>query len=298
MSHRIDIKVGYSCNNHCIFCVQGDKRSRIGDKSHKEVLSILEKRRRDNNEVVFTGGEVTIRDDFFVLLRRAAKLRYDVIQVQSNGRMFAYEEFCEKAVKAGANSFALALHGSTKKVHDLLTRVPGSFDQTVRGIGNLKKLKQKVLLNTVVTKANYKDLPRIAELLVSMSVDQFQFAFVHICDTLAGNRGLVKEIVARKSMVEKYVKKGLQTGIDSNIPVMAEALPYCFMKGYEQYISDRFIPPTSIEETFFTENYEKARKEEDKIKGPRCAACASNDVCEGPWKEYPAIFGWEEFKPV
>jgi hypothetical protein len=79
---------------------------------------------------------------------------------------------------------------------------------------------------------------------------------------------------------------------------MAEALPYCFMKGYEQYISDPFIPPTSIEENVFIPNFSKTRQEEGKIKGPRCIACARYNVCEGPWKEYPEIFGWEEFKPI
>ena len=35
MSKRVDVKVGFSCNNYCKFCVQGDKRDRFEDKSTK-----------------------------------------------------------------------------------------------------------------------------------------------------------------------------------------------------------------------------------------------------------------------
>jgi hypothetical protein len=46
------------------------------------------------------------------------------------------------------------------------------------------------------------------------------------------------------------------------------------------------------------EDYKKMRVDDDKAKGPDCAGCIYNDVCEGPWKEYPAAFGWDEFRPV
>jgi MoaA/NifB/PqqE/SkfB family radical SAM enzyme len=298
MGHRIDIKVGYQCNNHCQFCVQGDKRYRRGDKTGAELAGILKKRRKDSDQVVFTGGEVTIRKDFFELVGVARDLGYANIQIQSNGRMFAYEDFCKKAVRAGANDFGLALHGSEKGIHDRLTLAPGSFNETVRGIKNLKKLGQKVILNTVINKINYKDLPDIARLLVSLGVDQFQFAFIHICKLIMEDPVMIRKIVPRKSQVKDFVKKGLQIGIDNHRVVMVEALPYCFMNGYEECISDRYIPPTSLEEDFFISDFDKVRREEGKIKGPRCPQCKHYVECEGPWKEYPHLFGWDEFKPI
>jgi len=299
MSHRIDIKVGYSCNNHCLFCVQGDKRTRFKSKSCEEVRHILEKRRPQNDEVVFTGGEPTIRKDFLTLARIAKGLRYSMIQAQSNGRMFAYREFCEDAVASGVNNFALALHGSTAEIHDRLTCAPGSFEQTVQGIRNLKKLRQKVLTNTVITTGNYKDLPRIARFLISLGVNQIQFAFIHMSHVLAANHDLARTIVARKSAVKEYVKQGLQIGIDSNIPAMVEAIPYCFLDGYEQCISDRFFTPTSVEDNVsYIENFDEYRRQQGKAKGPQCVACCHYKVCEGPWKSYPELYGWQEFKPV
>jgi MoaA/NifB/PqqE/SkfB family radical SAM enzyme len=37
-----------------------------------------------------------------------------------------------------------------------------------------------VIINSVVTKDNYKEIPELAALLIKLKVTQFQFAFVHI----------------------------------------------------------------------------------------------------------------------
>ncbi len=298
MSHRLDIKVGYSCNNHCRFCVQGNKRSRLKDRTTAEIMEILQKRRPDNDGVIFTGGEATIRNDFFTLISYAKQLQYAMIQVQSNGRMFAYEEFCRRAIDAGVNSFALALHGSKASIHDGLTNAPGSYDQVVRGMRNLKKLKRKVVTNTVINSGNYKDLPQTARLLVSLGVSHFQFAFMHMSEVLKKDSALARQVVPRKSAVSRYVKQGLQIGIDNDTGVSVEAMPFCLMQGYEKYISEPYLTPTSVEDETFIENFEKARKEIGKIKGPRCFMCVYCHICEGPWRGYPELYGWSEFKPV
>ena len=93
---RIDIKTGFDCNNRCRFCVQGNKRDTFGSRATGEVKALLEEALKDADSIVFTGGEVTIRPDFFELLAHARALGYKTIQIQSNGRMFASREFCEK----------------------------------------------------------------------------------------------------------------------------------------------------------------------------------------------------------
>ena len=37
---------------------------------------------------------------------------------------------------------------------------------------------------------------------------------------------------------------------------------------------------------------------EGKAHGEPCARCAERPRCEGPWREYPARFGWDEFVPI
>ena len=80
---------------------------------------------------------------------------------------------------------------------------------------------------------------------------------------------------------------------------MAEALTPCTMEGYEQYLSEGFIPPTEIRDFgSVVPDFAKVRKNEGKAKFPQCRLCKYDDVCEGQWKEYPEKFGSEEFVPV
>lgn len=297
----VDIKVGSRCNNKCLFCIQDDKRNKYPDRVSKEILDFLEKGRNEGRKkVVFTGGEPTFRPKLLSeWVRRAKKIGYSIIQVQTNGRIFSYVDYCKEIISAGANEFGLALHGSSAAIHDRLTQVPGSFDQTTRGIKNLKSLNQRVLTNSVVNKINYKDLPSLAKLLVSFHVGQFQLAFMHINRTIADNEELVARVVPRISAAMPYIKKALDIGIRTGVNCMTEAIPYCCMTGYEGLIAEKIIPPAHVfDADIELEEYEKYRKNQGKIKGPKCDVCRYQKICEGPWREYPEIFGWKEFRPV
>lgn len=294
---RVDIKVGFTCNNHCKFCVQGNKRNLFPNKNTEEVKYILRDCYFEGIEgVVFTGGEPTIRKDIIELVEYASSLKFKVIQIQTNGRIFSYTDFCKMIVDAGATEYSPAIHGHNEKIHDFLTSTIGSFKQTIKGIENLKKLGQVVITNTVITSCNYRYLPDIARLLVNLGVDQFQFAFVHIVGTAAINADW---IVPRKREIMFYVKKGLDIGIKASIRVMTEAIPYCFMHGYEDYVAEKSIPHTKVYDfDLIVEDFTKSRMKEGKRKMQRCSSCRYNRICEGPWKEYVELFGWDEFIPI
>ncbi|RJO71950.1 MAG: radical SAM protein [Myxococcales bacterium] len=292
---RIDIKIGFDCNNKCFFCVQGDKRYHYPNKTTEEVKKILGDARRETDSIVFTGGEVTIRPDFPELVRHAASLGFARVQVQTNGRAFASKKYCETIVRAGANEFSPAIHGPRPEIHDYLVNAAGAFKQTVMGIRNLKEMGQIVIMNSVITRPNYRHLPETARLFVALKVDQFQFAFVHALGSAGKN---FEMMVPRKSLIEPYLKRALQIGIQAGCRVMTEAIPYCFMEGFEANVAERYIPHTKIiDADWVVDDYTEYRWTEGKAKGPNCGECAYFDECEGPWKEYPEAYGWSEFIP-
>ena len=101
------------------------------------------------------------------------------------------------------------------------------------------------------------------------------------------------------TLVEPFAKKGLDIGKKKGIACMTEAIPYCFMSGYEDHIAENIIPPTKIYDfKSIVENFTEARRNEGKAKGPQCKKCNYDKVCEGSWREYPEKFGWDEFKAV
>lgn len=296
---RVALFVGYTCINNCRFCVVADKRI-YPDKSTEQIKEELESAYSNGaREVVFTGGEFTIRKDVFDIVRFAKERGYIIIQAQTSGRMFSDLDFCKKIILAGMNEFSPALHGHTAELHDFLTRRKGSFRQTVLGIHNLKKLSRdriRILTNTVVTKYNYKFLPQIAALLVQLGVHQYQFAFVH---ALGNAYKDFKDVVPKKTDILPFLKEALNVGIERGLKVMAEAIPLCLMQGYEKHVSEFYIPSTEIRERgHVIEKFEEIRIKEGKVKFSQCKICKYCDVCEGPWKEYPQYYGDEEFKPV
>lgn len=293
---RVDVKTGFLCNNNCRFCVQAHNKLK-GNRSIEEIKKDLEGSRKDCDGVVLTGGEVSIRKDFFEIVSYAKELGFSTIQVQTNGRMFCSMEFTRKAVEKGVTEVSPALHGHCAPQHDYLTRSEGSFKETVRGIINLKKLGIPVIMNTVVVKPNYRELPELANLLVKLDVDQFQFAFVHALGNAMKN---LESMVPNVSLAAPYIHKALQIGIDSGKIVMAEAMPYCVMKGYESYVAEKVIPYTVIRgvKEQNTDDYSEQRVTKGKRKAEKCRFCIHDRYCEGPWKEYPDRYGFDEFVPI
>jgi len=292
----VDIKIGYQCNNHCFFCAQGEKRSKCFFRKRETIEKELREAGADYASVVLTGGEPTLHPDFLHFVRFAKELDFKSIQIQSKGRMFAYKEFCQKAINAGASEFSPSLHGHNAKLHDYLTGAKGSFNQTVAGIKNLKELGQIVITNSVVTKLNYKHLPAIAKLLIALDVNQFQFAFVHIVGSAWVNRNW---LIPRKSAIMPYVKRGVNIARAAGKSVTTEAIPFCLMGGYEDCIAERAIPDAKvIERNLTVESFTDYRQNFGKAKSKKCEKCIYFSICEGPWREYPELFGWSEFNPV
>lgn len=293
---RLDLKIGFSCNNCCRFCVQGDKRHRVAPPPLETLIEELERGRETADGVVFTGGEPTLRAELLDLVRRAHQLGYAPIQIQSNGRVFASLEACEDLIEAGATEFSPALHGHLPALHDHLTRAPGSFAQTVRGIRNLHDLGRPVITNSVVVRANAPTLPELASLLVALRVVQFQFAFVHPVGSVA--RGFTR-VVPRMELVSRPLRRALAIGRAAGAQPVTEAVPYCILPGLEDCVIEGRIPPTRVVDAGITvEDYAEYRRHEGKLKGPECPRCRWFDRCEGPWREYPERYGFDEFRPV
>jgi len=282
----------------CLFCVQWDKRFRFLPKSKEKIFEELEKGREDWLEyVVFTGWEPTVHPNIIDAIQYAKKIGYKYIQLQTNWRTFADWEFAKKLVEAGINEFWPSLHWFKPETHDYLVWARWAWKQTTQWIINAKKLGLYVLTNTVITKQNYKELPQLALLFVKLWIDQFQLAFPHILWSARKNR---RKIVPKKSEIISYVHKALDIWRKFWKVCMTEAIPFCFMRWYEWAIAEyKYMPDTKIfDADWMIESYEEYRRNEGKAKGPQCEKCKLNHICEWPWREYPEMYGRDEFKPI
>lgn len=138
-SMELEINTGFICNNNCRFCIHTDSKFK-GNRSFVDIKKDLIDLREICDSVVLSGGEVTIRQDFLDIVRFAKELLYKTIQIRTNGRMFASLGFCKKTIHAGATDFIIKPYGYCEKQHDFMTKSPGSFKQTIKGIKNLNSL--------------------------------------------------------------------------------------------------------------------------------------------------------------
>ncbi len=293
---RIDVKLDYSCNNNCKFCGEADNRS-LQDKTTKKVKQELMLARSNYTEVVLTGGEPTIRRDIFEIIFYAKKLGFSLIQLQTNARMFSYGGFTRKMFNAKSLrkrvQCFVSIQGHNHKIHDFLTRVDGSFEQTIRGIDNLKKYNVFLITDTVITKQNYKFLPDIAKFLISLGVDDLQFCFVH---PMGNAWRYFDEVVPKISDVAPYVHKAIDIGEKSRVNVRVEGIPFCFMEDYESNILETYLRPKNLERLDCINR--KSLESHGRTKRSKCFKCRYYNVCLGTWREYVDKRRFDEFRPV
>lgn len=295
---RADVKVWFACNNKCFFCVQWDKRLHYKQRTLEEIKKILDDEYKNwCRAIVFTWWEPTIHQNLVEAVEYAKNIWYQEIQIQSNWKNFANLEYCVKLIKAWVTEFSPAIHWFKAETHDSLVWVPWSWDLVIKWMQNLKKLNQKIIINSVITKDNYEEIPDLAKLLCKIWVNQFQFAFVHILWSAAKYK---EKVVPRKSEALPYIKAWLDIWKKNWITCMVEAMPFCLMQGYEWAIAEyNFMPETTVVDAEYrTESYTEYRWTEWKAKRAECKKCSKNNICEWPWKEYPEIYGWEEFEIV
>lgn len=297
MYKRADVKVWFACNNHCTFCVQWDKRYKFKPRTLEEIKDILT---LEYNEwaryVVFTWWEPTVHPGLIKAVEFAKKLWFIQIQIQSNWTNFDKMEYVKALINAWVTEFSPSIHGFYRETHDKQVMTKWAWDRVVKGLINLKKLNQTVIINSVITKDNYKEIPELAAFLIKLKVTQFQFAFVHILGSAQKNK---ETVVPKKSEVIPYVHKALDLAKKAWIPAFTEAIPYCLMKWYEWAIAENIMPETKVHDAeYVIESYADYRWAEWKAKNENCNKCVKFKECEWPWKEYPEIYWWEEFIPL
>jgi MoaA/NifB/PqqE/SkfB family radical SAM enzyme len=175
---------GFSCNNNCVFCSNVADRD-FNSSSEELFQKIKDGYKRGFRVIEFLGGEVTIRPDFFELLSFAKKTGFKDIRLTTNGRLFSYPGFAQKVKDAGMSVMVFSVYGHNKLLHEAVTRSPGSFEQCIQGIKNVKKIGGiDVVVNTVVSKINYKNLYEIGDFVSSLGVTEW-----HPLELLPDGRG-------------------------------------------------------------------------------------------------------------
>jgi His-Xaa-Ser system radical SAM maturase HxsC len=162
------ILVTERCNNYCLMCSQPPRE--VEDSwIVSETLLAIPLMDRATQSLTITGGEPTLLDEGLFSILRACKtwLPDTSMHILSNGRRFADDAFAKRyaAVNHPSLMVGIPLYSDLSTVHDYVVQADGAFDETIRGILNLKRYGQRVEVRVVLHKQTYARLPQLAEFL-------------------------------------------------------------------------------------------------------------------------------------
>ncbi len=157
------------CNSYCLMCSQPPKNR---DDSYivNELLEAIPLMSRQTVELGITGGEPTLLGDDLIRIINCIKnnLPFTSIHVLTNGRNLSDLEYTKKIAKINHPDimFGIPLYSDISNLHDYVVQADGAYDETIKGIINLKRLGQKIEIRVVLHKQTYLRLPQLAEFIV------------------------------------------------------------------------------------------------------------------------------------
>lgn len=156
------------CDHYCLMCSQPPKR--IDDSwlltEAKELISLIPKETRS---LGLSGGEPTLYGRGFIDLLQHAKTRLPTtaIDVLSNGRAFKDVDFARQyaAVQHPDLLIGIPVYSDDPVRHNYVVQSDGAFDETIRGILNLKSLHQRVEIRIVIHRQTVDRLVQTCEFI-------------------------------------------------------------------------------------------------------------------------------------
>lgn len=156
------------CNNFCLMCSQPPREV---DDSYlvRELLQAIPLMDRRSPEIGITGGEPSLLGDDLINLLWSLKnfLPDTSVHILSNGRNFASGDLAAKVahVKHPDLMIGIPIYSDISNLHDYVVQADGAFDETIRGILNLKAHGVRVEIRVVIHKQTYERLPQLATFL-------------------------------------------------------------------------------------------------------------------------------------
>lgn len=324
---NVEINVGKSCNNKCVFCLDGmpsreDKQFIAFDA----IVAELERFRAQGYESVgFLGGEPTTYPRIADSIAHARALGYTRIAIATNAMMFRRPAFVDELVDAGLSRVTISMHGHTPELEDRLTAVPGGFAKKCEAIRNLQAkqregaLRDGISVNVVLNGWNFHHLPKMLRFFFEeLGLRDLRANFIRPEGYAVGNADLTPTLTAVAPVLMKAIvlneyrfKRELSFG----------GVPLCMFPPellgsrhlLKRYLGDVYrdlstscsvrsegvetgVAKTESGRSRF--NWQDRKRYDLKEKASCCRDCVLDRACEGLWVGYADLYGTAELSPL
>lgn len=290
----IDLILSYKCNVQCDYCTITEEMRRKPGLTTAQAVNALEKGRAAGcTQASFGGGEPTIRKDLVKLVRVASAMGYERIKISSNGLRYAYPEYVDSLLKAGANQFNISIMGWNRSMYERIMGRGEFFDLVVKGVGHLVERDAVIVADVIMKNDTYRELETTVELWAELGVEQFVLWLMSLTDRAAG----MKESLVPVSIMRPFMNAAFEVGRRRGIQVFSRHIPRCMLPGYHDHVwdvrADKVFIVTPESEFWLAESRITANTHVE-----QCSRCVLKEECMGVRKDYLENIGSHEVVPI
>lgn len=292
----LELSPGFACNLQCPGCYSTSAADR-DQMDWPEVLRWLQlARRKGAQHLWLSGGEPTLRKDFLATLRAAKQLGYQRIKVQSNGLLFSYPQFAQKAVDAGMTEVNLLLKSRDPDLHDAMMQKPGALALLDQAVAVLRALPLRLEGDVLLTQRNYTELPELVAHYAAAGFRHFNIWLFSLADQ--GDQDLRAE-VPRLTDAQPYLLRALAAAEAHGATLVSLHTPHCLVPpdAWRMQFDAAGMGLLIVNPGGHAFMLERSEIELGSYP-PACDACAVRQSCHGMRKDYIAVHGDGELRAV
>ena len=273
------VNLNSKCNQRCVFCAA---EGLIRPHGPAAIAAAI---KRAGRHLTISGWEPTLHPRLPEIVTRARARGVKNITLFTNAILLDDAEYARRLVAAGVTTFHINFPSHLRKLSDLLTGTPGSFERRLAGIRNVLEAPRKkyVSLVFVMNSLNYRTMPACAAYIVK----NFP-GLVHVLFTTACVMGRVRKdrsLVPKLSKVRPYLAKAQAALLKGRVKCLVENVPICLMPGFEHASFD-------ARQALLSGRAGAPAKAQHAV----CRSCSLNTLCPGLRDDYFHIHGDGELK--
>ena len=200
----VHIDLTWRCNERCIHCyLDHDDPDEL---TLPELCDLLDQM-ADAGTMFLTlsGGEIFLRKDLFAIIEHARLRQFD-IKLKTNALLIGEKEAARIAA-LGVHQVQISVYSHQARIHDAITKVPGSLDRTLRAIALLRAHGIHVVMACVLMKPNTGDFEGVQSLArehgAEFTIDPT------ITPHLNGDRSILDLNIAREDLRKLFETESL-----------------------------------------------------------------------------------------
>jgi len=293
----------YSCSNRCIFCNPKGSLTKATDKKLKEVKKASEAQAaeliKEGIKCVEVSGTDPIEHPEIASFIKNLKKEYgfEYVILSTHGKNMSDPKLVDKLSEAGLDKVKIPFYGSNARIHDSITQIEGSFDETIKGVENIiDNTNIDLLITSLIMRQNYKDVLNIFS-LASNYAYEVGFAIPCAPESVDFTRFSISfdEIKPYLLSLLKEADK------DEEVALTIYDIPYCVPGFYDDRIQMTRPPIVgksySIRPEFRTD---KPNVPSYRVKRALdiCKRCKCNDICDGFYEKYLELMGNAQLKSL